>query len=166
MGDNIVESWKKQIDNEKFSELNRIDGQLWNSSGRFSHDSLQWESSMRFKRWWENYSVNLSTSKAGTSSCQCLTTLYEMQKEMMNLYGTYDSKPDGSWNRTAEKILLNFAGSGHPIFRGASALERGELRSKGSGKKEVKTLQWPAPKILSCFSKWSSPSISSVPTEQ
>ena len=48
-------------------------------------------------------------------------------------YGTYDCKPDGSWDRTAEKMLLNFAGSGRPIFRGTSALERGEFRSKGRG---------------------------------
>ena len=57
---------------------------LWNSSGRFSQDSRQWQSSMRFNRWWENYSVNQRTSQAGSSSCQCLTTLYGMQKEMMN----------------------------------------------------------------------------------
>ena len=31
-------------------------------------------------------------------------------------------------------MLQNFAGSGHPIFRCTSALERGELRSKGGGK--------------------------------
>ena len=48
-------------------------------------------------------------------------------------YGSDDGKPDGSWDRTAEKMLLNFAGSGHPIFRGTSALERGQLRSKGGG---------------------------------
>ena len=41
-------------------------------------------------------------------------------------YGTYDRKPDGSWDRIAEKMLLNFAGSCHPILRGTSALERGE----------------------------------------
>ena len=35
---------------------------------------------------------------------------------------------------TAEKMLLNFARSGHPVFRGISALERGESRSKESGK--------------------------------
>ena len=52
-------------------------------------------------------------------------------------YGTYDCKPDGSWNRTAEKMLQNFAGSGHPIFRCTSALERGELRSKGGGKTSI-----------------------------
>ena len=52
-------------------------------------------------------------------------------------YGTCDCKPDGSWSRTAEKMLQNFAGSGHPVFRGTSALERGESRSKGSGKKST-----------------------------
>ena len=51
--------------------------------------------------------------------------------------GTYDHKPDGSWDRTAKKILLNFAGSRHPILRGTSALKRGELRSKESGKKSI-----------------------------
>ena len=30
--------------------------------------------------------------------------------------GIYDGKPDGSWNRTAEKMLHNFKDSGHPIF--------------------------------------------------
>ena len=31
-------------------------------------------------------------------------------------YGTYEGMPSGSWNRTAEKMLLNLAGSGHPIL--------------------------------------------------
>ena len=57
---------------------------LWNSSGRFSQDSLQWQSSFRFNRCWENYSVNQRTSQAGSSSCQCLTTLCGLHKEMMN----------------------------------------------------------------------------------
>ena len=35
-----------------------------------------------------------------------------------------------SWDRMTEKMLLNFGGSGHPIFRATSALERGDLRSK------------------------------------
>ena len=29
--------------------------------------------------------------------------------------------------------MLNFAESGHPIFRATSALERGEMKSKGKG---------------------------------
>ena len=32
-------------------------------------------------------------------------------------YGTYSDKPDGDCDRTAEQMLLNFAGTSHPIFR-------------------------------------------------
>ena len=111
--------------------------------------------------------MNRRTSQAGSSSCQCLTTLYGMQKGNDELcennsktikqyarrfpsrwsfsgpgsekkrYGTYDRKPDGPWDRTAEKMQQNFARSGHRVFRGTSALERGELRSKESGKKSI-----------------------------
>ena len=52
-------------------------------------------------------------------------------------YGTHDGKPDVSWNRTAEKMLQNFAGSGHSIFRCTSALERGQLRSKAGAKTAI-----------------------------
>ena len=50
-------------------------------------------------------------------------------------YGTYPDKPDGSWDQIEEKMMANFSGSGHPIFRASSAFERGEIRSKGRGKK-------------------------------
>ena len=33
-------------------------------------------------------------------------------------YGTCDNKPDGSWDRTAGKMMLNFAEYDHPVFRG------------------------------------------------
>ena len=49
----------------------------------------------------------------------------------------YTDKPDGSWDRTAEEIMLNFSGSGHPIFRASSAFARGEVRSKAGGKKSI-----------------------------
>ena len=112
--------------------------------------------------------MNQRTSQAGSSSCQCLTTLCGMQKEMMKYvktiprqlnsmlvdfprghwcflgpgsenkwYGTYDYKPDGAWVRTAEKMLLTFAETDHPGFRGSSALERGDSRSKGSGNRSI-----------------------------
>ena len=69
-----------------FGQANWIElmDNLWNSSGRFSKDSPQWQYSMRFNRWWDDYFVNQRTSQAGSSSCQCSTTLYRMQKEMMN----------------------------------------------------------------------------------
>ena len=38
-------------------------------------------------------------------------------------YGTHVSKPDGQRDKTAEDMMLNFAESGHPIFRATSASE-------------------------------------------
>ena len=38
-------------------------------------------------------------------------------------YGTHVSKPNGQWDEVAENMMINFAESGHPIFRGSSALE-------------------------------------------
>ena len=52
-------------------------------------------------------------------------------------YGTYSDKPDGYRGKTAERMMLNFPESGHPTFLATSALERGELRSKGKGKKSI-----------------------------
>ena len=52
-------------------------------------------------------------------------------------YGTHDDKRDGSWDRNAGKMLLNFAEYDHPVVRGTSALEMGDLRSKRSGKKSI-----------------------------
>ena len=34
----------------------------------------------------------------------------------------------------AEKMMLEFAESGHPIFRATSPVSRGQLKSKGGGK--------------------------------
>ena len=52
-------------------------------------------------------------------------------------YGTHHHKPDGEWDKTAEGMMLNFAESGHPVFRASSALERGEWKSKGKGNKSI-----------------------------
>ena len=40
--------------------------------------------------------------------------------------------------KTAEVMMFIFAESGHPVFRATSALERGELKSKGGGKKSIR----------------------------
>ena len=109
--------------------------------------------------------MNLRTSKTRSSSCQCTTTLKGEQKETKkdvntiqrqfrnmilhslaviglswsldqnNWYGTCTEKLDRSWETIAEDMVANFSDSGHPIFRASSALERGELRSKGGRKK-------------------------------
>ena len=45
--------------------------------------------------------------------------------------------PDGDRDDVAEHMMLNFSESGHPEFRGTSALERGTLRSKGVEKLSI-----------------------------
>ena len=55
-------------------------------------------------------------------------------------YGTCTDKPDGSWNQSAENMMANFQGSGHPIFRASSALERRITKQRRG--QEVNTLQW------------------------
>ena len=111
--------------------------------------------------------MNLSSSKERSSSCQCTTTLYgeneETQKSLRKPgivanyvrrfprgrwsflglgsekkgCGTYSDKPDGDWDTTAERMMLDFAESSHPIFRATSALERGEFKSKGEGNMSI-----------------------------
>ena len=45
-----------------------------------------------------------------------------------------ENSPQGEWDRIAEDMLLEFAKSGHPIFRATTPLSRGKLKSKGKGK--------------------------------
>ena len=45
-----------------------------------------------------------------------------------------DNSPQGAWDNIAEEMLLEFAESGHPIFRATTLLSRGQLKSKGHGK--------------------------------
>ena len=45
--------------------------------------------------------------------------------------------PQGEWDRMAEKMMLEFGESGHPVFRATSPLSRGPLKSKGGGKLSI-----------------------------
>ena len=45
-----------------------------------------------------------------------------------------ENSPQGAWDNIAEKMLLEFAESGHPVFRATTPLSRGILKSKGRGK--------------------------------
>ena len=49
-------------------------------------------------------------------------------------YSIKEDSPQGIWDKLAEKILLEFAESGCPIFRATTPLSRGKLKSKGHGK--------------------------------
>ena len=48
-----------------------------------------------------------------------------------------EDSPQGIWDEMAEKMLIEFAESGCPIFRATTPLSRGELRSKGHGKLSI-----------------------------
>ena len=47
------------------------------------------------------------------------------------------NKPDGEWNRIAGEMMLKFAESGFPVFRGTTPLSRGSVTSKRGGKTSI-----------------------------
>ena len=48
-----------------------------------------------------------------------------------------ENSPQGAWDHSADKMLLEFAESGCPIFRATTPLSRGTLKSKGHEKLSV-----------------------------
>ena len=52
-------------------------------------------------------------------------------------YSISEDSPQGIWDNIAEKMLVEFAQSGCPIFRATTPLSRGQLRSKGHGKLSI-----------------------------
>ena len=52
-------------------------------------------------------------------------------------YSMEENSPQGIWDRIAEKMLVEFAESGCPIFRATIPLSRGKLKSKGHGKLSI-----------------------------
>ena len=179
MGDNPIESWKNQIqwypENNYFSELNRIDGKPmefeWNIFLRNTTVGILKE----------------RTSQARSSSCQCSMTSYERRKKMKKCeensrkvrehaqrfprghwsfhelvsekkwYGTCRGRSNGSWDRTAERMLENCQRTGHPIFRCTSVFERRQFKAQ-----EEEGQQYTSQHVMNCRSILS---ISSVFTE-
>ena len=52
-------------------------------------------------------------------------------------YSISEDSPQGEWDIMAEKMMLTFAESGHPVFRATNPLSRGQLKSKGGEKLSV-----------------------------
>ena len=52
-------------------------------------------------------------------------------------YSVEETSPQGIWDRIADKMLLEFAESGCPIFRATTPLSKGNLKSKGHGKLSI-----------------------------
>ena len=50
------------------------------------------------------------------------------------MFGFRQFCANGEWDNVAEIMMLNFSESGHTVFRGPSALERGNSKNKGEGK--------------------------------
>ena len=55
-------------------------------------------------------------------------------------YSIEEDSPQGIWDNIAEKMLVEFAESGCPIFRATTPFSRGQLRSKGHGKLWIQLL--------------------------
>ena len=52
-------------------------------------------------------------------------------------YSGEENSPQGAWDHIADEMLLEFAESGHPIFRATTPLYRGILKSKGHGRLSI-----------------------------
>ena len=52
-------------------------------------------------------------------------------------YSIKEDSPQGILNKIAERMLLEFAESGCPIFRATTPLSGGQLKSKGHGKLSI-----------------------------
>ena len=52
-------------------------------------------------------------------------------------YSISEDSPQGEWDKMAERMMLEFAESGHPNFRVTSPLSRGRLKSKSHGKLSI-----------------------------
>ena len=52
-------------------------------------------------------------------------------------YSMEETSPQGIWDHIADKMLLEFAESGCPIFRATTPLSRSNLKSKGHGKLSI-----------------------------
>ena len=93
-----------------FGELDRIDG-----------EPTEFE--------WKNF--------PGFTTLQILDEIQKMMTELKCEPEHFQGRIIFMSEKTAEGIMLNFAESGHPIFRASSALERGDLKSKGEGMKSI-----------------------------
>ena len=48
-----------------------------------------------------------------------------------------ENSPQGAWDHISDELLLEFAESGHPIFRATTPVSTGILKSKGHGKLSI-----------------------------
>ena len=71
-------------------------------------------------------------------------------------YSMEENSPQGIWDHTAEKMLVEFAESGCPIFYATTPFSRCKLKSKGHGKLSIHFAADPETietifRIINCF---------------
>ena len=69
-------------------------------------------------------------------------------------YSISADSPQGEWDTMAEKMMLEFSESGHPVFRATSPLSRGQLKGKGHGKLSRHPL-WEGSRVPYSCQAWS-----------
>ena len=84
------------------------------------------------KRQWKRMRIQCSTCFSTCKKIWKRTIVIGSEKKWW--YCISEDSPQGVWDNVAERMLLEFAESGHPIFRARSPLSRGQRRSKGHGK--------------------------------
>ena len=107
--------WKHAI-SKNWTELTE---NRWNSSGQISQDSLHHRFSPRSRKWWKKCSVNLSNSKDGLSSCQCITTLNGKQMETNN-YVLLILEPWQDMQKDSRRTLVVYRARSEKTWYGSS----------------------------------------------
>ena len=77
-------------------------------------------------------------------------------------YGTYSHEPEGKWDNEAAQMIAHLKQSGHPVFRGTSALNRGG----GENDEEIRLTSQRNQQTLHFYFAQFTRQMSSVSTEQ
>ena len=133
----------------------------WNSSGIFSQDTIRCSSmKYRFGETPEKFTGriifmsmfnDISCSKDNEKECLANAKLVRPYAKRFGKgqwtfiglgsekkwYCISEDSPQGVLDNMAERMLLELAQSGHPVFRATSPLSRGMLKSKGGGKLSI-----------------------------
>ena len=154
----------------------------------FAQDVLHWRSSRRSKKTCKIETLNPKNLKIESSSCHIewtqrgnsekCTSNSEQAKNYAKRFsrghwsflgpgsekkwhGTHTYTPEGKWDSIATKMVGHFTETGHPVFKGISALSRGILK-----RKEIPYTSMRIHRTQnSCFAQFTQ-QISSVSTEQ
>ena len=158
------DAWEQRLgclkSSSKYKNFDRIDGEPMEFEWSISQDSIRCSSMKKSTVYCSEYEKHQKISQEEFYLCRCSTTFpvdQKTTKQMPNSYlrtrenlekdnghssvlvqrksGTLcEDSPQGVWDKIEERMLLEFAESGCPIFRATSPLYRGQLRSKGHGK--------------------------------